>query len=136
VVNHLAKMVHFVPRHKEITAEESAYLFVGNCYKLHGVSGFLSLLESSWQSLMGKLNTELNMSAARNPRTDGLTEKVKQTMQRRVRCYCAESGYDWTSHLIRVEFYYNCSINEASTHSPFEVMYGYQPYTPADRLLF
>jgi len=34
-----------------------------------------------------------------------------------------------------VEFYYNCSINEASTHSPFEVMYGYQPSTPVDRLL-
>jgi hypothetical protein len=34
-----------------------------------------------------------------------------------------------------VEFYYNCSINETTTHSPFEVMYGYQPSTPADRLL-
>jgi hypothetical protein len=34
-----------------------------------------------------------------------------------------------------VEFYYNCSINEATTHSPFEVMYGYQPSTPADRPL-
>ena len=34
-----------------------------------------------------------------------------------------------------VEFYYNCSINEATTHLPFEVMYGYQPSTPADRLL-
>ena len=34
-----------------------------------------------------------------------------------------------------VEFYYNCSINEAVSHSPFEVMYGYQPSTPADRLL-
>ena len=28
-----------------------------------------------------------------------------------------------------VEFYYNCSINEATTHSP------YQPSTPADRLI-
>jgi len=34
-----------------------------------------------------------------------------------------------------VEFYYSCSINEATTHSPFEVMYGYQPSTPADRLV-
>jgi hypothetical protein len=34
-----------------------------------------------------------------------------------------------------VEFYYNCSINEAAQHSPFEVMYGLQPYTLADRLL-
>jgi hypothetical protein len=32
------------------------------------------------------------------------------------------------------EFYYSCSINEAITHSPFEVMHGYQPSTLADRL--
>ena len=34
-----------------------------------------------------------------------------------------------------VEFYYNCSINEATTHSPFEAMYGYPPSTLADCLL-
>ncbi len=44
-------------------------------------------------------------------------------------------GFDWTSHLRMVEFYYNCSINEATSHSPFEVMYGFQPSTHADRLL-
>ena len=74
---------------------------------------------------MGKLNTKLNVSTARHPRTDGLTERVNQTMQTQLRCYYAESGFDWTSHLSIVEFYYICSINEATTHSPFEVMYGY-----------
>jgi len=34
-----------------------------------------------------------------------------------------------------VEFYHNCSINEASKHSPFEVSYGFQPTTHVDRLL-
>ena len=34
-----------------------------------------------------------------------------------------------------VEFYHNCSINEATSHSPFEVMYGSQPSTHADRLI-
>ena len=34
-----------------------------------------------------------------------------------------------------VEFYYNCSTNEATSHSPFEAMYGYRPSTPAGRLL-
>ena len=33
------------------------------------------------------------------------------------------------------EFYYNCSINESSKHSPFEVSYGFQHATPTDRLL-
>ena len=34
-----------------------------------------------------------------------------------------------------VRFYYYCSINEATSHSPFEVMYRFQPSTHADRLL-
>ena len=33
------------------------------------------------------------------------------------------------------EFYYNCSINESTKHSPFEVSYGFQPSTPANWLL-
>jgi hypothetical protein len=75
------------------------------------------------------------MSTARHSHINGLTEKVNQTMQTLLRCYCAESGVDWNLHLIMVEMYYNCSINEASTRSPFEVVYNYQPSTPADRLL-
>jgi hypothetical protein len=54
-------------------------------------------------------------------------------MQIVLRCYTKESGFDWVSHLPIVEFYYNCSINEASKHSPFEVTYGFQPTTPANR---
>ena len=34
-----------------------------------------------------------------------------------------------------VKFYYNCSFNESSKHSPFEVYYGFQPATNVDRLL-
>ena len=55
-------------------------------------------------------------------------------MQTLLRCYLVKFGFDWTSHLSMVEFYYKCSINEATTHSLFEVMYGYHPSTLADRL--
>jgi hypothetical protein len=56
-------------------------------------------------------------------------------MQILLRCYTAESGLDWVSHLSMVEFFYNCYINEASKHSPFEVSYGFQSATHVDRLL-
>ena len=36
LVCHLTKMAHFVPCHKEITAEDIADIFIDNCYKLHG----------------------------------------------------------------------------------------------------
>jgi hypothetical protein len=37
LVCYLTKMAHFVPCHKEITAKDTADLFIDNCYKLHGV---------------------------------------------------------------------------------------------------
>ncbi len=75
------------------------------------------------------------MSIARYPRDDGWTRRVNHTLQTQLRCYCVEYGFYWNSDLSVAEFYYNCSINEATTHSPFEVMYGYQPSTPKGRHL-
>jgi hypothetical protein len=134
-------MAHFVPCHKEITAKVSANLFISNCYRLHGVPTVIvsdkdpKFVGKFWQSFMGTLNTKLNRSTTRHPRTVGLTERVNQAMQTQLRCYCAQPSFDWTSHSSMVEFYYKCSINEATTHSPFGVMYGYQSSTPVDRLL-
>ena len=73
----LTKMAHFVPCHKGITAEESADLFISNCYKLHGVRKIIvsdrdpKFVGKFWQSFMGKLNNKLNMSTVRHPRNDG-----------------------------------------------------------------
>jgi hypothetical protein len=62
------------------------------------------------------------MSAARHPYTDGLTKRFNETMIILLRCYTPDSGLYWVSHLPMVEFYYNCSIDESSKHSPFEVI--------------
>jgi len=127
--------------YKDINAEESSELLINNCYRLHGVpkvivsDGDPIFVGKFWQSFMRKLNTKLNTSTTRHPRIDGLAERVNESMQTLLRCYCAESGSNWASHLSMVEFYYNCSTNEAVRHSPFEVMYGFQTSTPANRLL-
>jgi len=141
LVCHLTKMAHFVPCHKEITTEDTAHLFIDICYKLHGVPKvivsdrdprFVGIFR---QSFIRKLNTKLNMITARHPQTDGQSKRANETMKILLRCYTPESGFDWVSHLPMVEFYYNCSINESSKHSPFEVTYGFQLATLADRLL-
>jgi hypothetical protein len=141
MVCQLTKMAHFVPCHKEISTEESSDLLISNCYRLHGVPKVIfsdrdpKFVGKFWQSFMGKLYTKLNTSTTRHPCIDGLTDRVNQTMQTLLRWYCAESSFEWTSHLNMVEFYYKCLINEATTLSPFEVMYGYPPSTPADHVL-
>ena len=75
-------MAHLIPCHKEITAEESNELFIDNCYRLHGVPKVIvsdrdpKFVKKLWQSFTRKLNTKLNMNTVRDPRTDGLTERV------------------------------------------------------------
>ena len=87
MVCRLTKRAHYVPCHKEITTEESSYKFIDHCYRLHGVPRVLvsdrdpKFVGKSWQTSMGKLDTKFNMSTARHPRTNGLTERVNQTMQ-------------------------------------------------------
>ena len=74
--------------------------FVDHCYRLHGVPRVIvsdrdpKFVGKFWQTFMGKLNTKYNMSSARHPRTDGLAERVNQTMQTLLRCYGANSGFD------------------------------------------
>ena len=88
-------MAHFVPCHKKITAKESANLFISNCYRLHGVPKVivsdrdLKFVGKFSHNFMGKLNTKLNRSTARHPRTAGLTKRFNQAMQTLLRCYCA-----------------------------------------------
>ena len=97
LVCHLTKMAHFVPFHKEITTKDTADLFIDNCYKLHGVPKVIvsdtdpRFVGKFWQSLMRKWNTKLTMSTARHPRSDGLTERVNETMQIFLRCYIQQS---------------------------------------------
>ncbi len=120
MVCHLNKMARFVSCHKEITAEESKDSFTINCYRLYGVPKVIvsdrdpKFVGSFGRALWAKLNTILNMSTARHPRTDGLTEIANHAMQTLLRCYCEESSFDWSSHLNMVEFYYNRSINETT----------------------
>jgi transposase InsO family protein len=101
LVCHSTKMAHFVPCHKEKTSEEIIDLFIDKCYKLHGVPKVIvsdrdpRFVGKFWQSFMRKLNTKLNMSTARHPQPDGLTERVNETMQIVLHCYTIDSGFDW-----------------------------------------
>ena len=97
MVFHLMKMAHVAPCHKEITAKDSANLFIDHCYRLHGVPRVIvsdrdpKFVGKFWQTFIGKLKTKLNMSTARHPRIDGLTKRVNQTMQTLLRCCCART---------------------------------------------
>lgn len=63
--------------------------------------------------------------------TNGLAEKVFQTLQHRMRMY-SEKEKDWTRTLPMMEFAYNANPHGGIGISPFELNLGYIPRSPLE----
>jgi len=78
---------------KSLQKNQQTYLFITDCYRFHGVPKVLvsdkdpKIIGKVWQSfIMENLNSKMNISTARHPRTYGLTERANKTMQTLLRC--------------------------------------------------
>ncbi|GJT01825.1 ribonuclease H-like domain-containing protein [Tanacetum coccineum] len=60
-----------------------------------------------WQSLQNALGTQLDMSKAYHPETDGQSERTIQTLKDMLRACVIDFGKGWEKHLPLVEFSYN-----------------------------
>jgi transposase InsO family protein len=124
-------MAHFLPCTKTVTAEEIATLFLQGVYRLHGLPRVLisdrdsKFVSAFWQTLWRRLGTRLNISSSRHPETGGLTERVNNTFQQLLRCFCGYDGSDWTTLLPQVEFAYNASRALGAEHTTFEANFGF-----------
>jgi hypothetical protein len=72
------------------------------------------------------------MSSMRHHATDGLRERVNNTFQQLLRCFCCYDDYDWTTILPQVEFAYNISRALGIEHTPFEANFGFSLEEPPD----
>jgi len=117
-----------------------ANLFFKEVVRLHGLprsivsdrdSNFISYF---WRTLWEKLGTTLLFSTTCHPQTDGQTEVVNRTLGQMLRCFISGNPRVWENLLPHVEFAYNRVVNSTTSHSPFEVVYGFNPLTPIDLL--
>ncbi|GJR38093.1 putative nucleotidyltransferase, ribonuclease H [Tanacetum coccineum] len=72
-----------------------------------------------WRSLQGALGTQLDMSTAYHPQTDGQSERTIQTLEDMLRACVIDFGGSWDRHLPLVEFSYNNKFH-AYLIAPFE----------------
>ena len=77
-----------------------------------------------WQSLHKALGTQLNLSTAYHPQTDGQSERTIQTLEDMLRACVIDFGNGWDRHLPLVEFSYNNSYHTSIKAAPFEALYG------------
>nr|GEW89531.1 putative reverse transcriptase domain-containing protein [Tanacetum cinerariifolium] len=83
-----------------------------------------------WRSLQESLGTNLNMSTAYHPQSDGQSERTIQTLEDIVRACVIDFGSGWDKHLPLAEFSYNNSYHTSIKAAPFEALYGRKCRSP------
>ncbi|KAJ9536005.1 hypothetical protein OSB04_un000833 [Centaurea solstitialis] len=87
VVDRLSKSVHFLPMKETYTMERLAKLYIAEVVRQHGVP--LSIVSDRkarftstfWQSFQRELGTQVKLSTAYHPQTDGQSERTIQTLE-------------------------------------------------------
>jgi hypothetical protein len=131
-------MAHFIPCHKTDDATNIADLFFREIVLLHGVPRIIvsdrdvKFLSYFWKVLWGKLGTKLLFSTTCHPQTDGQTEVVNRTLTQLLRIVVHKNLKTWEDCLPFIEFAYIRAMHTTTSYSPFEIVYGFNPFTPLD----
>ncbi|GKD62281.1 putative reverse transcriptase domain-containing protein [Tanacetum coccineum] len=124
------KSAHFIPTRETDSMETLTRLYIKEIVSRHGVPiSIISDRDSHftsrfWQSLQSALGTQLDMSTAYHPKTDGQSERKPSKNSKE----CFELVMDLErlgkGHLPLVEFSYNNSYYASIKAAPFEALYG------------
>ncbi|MBW0569715.1 hypothetical protein O181_109430 [Austropuccinia psidii MF-1] len=133
IVDRFSKTPISLPRHKDDTAMDTALLicnrvvsWTGICTNMisHMDHKFTSELLTNLHQLFG---TKLSFSTAYHPQTDGVAERMIQTLEDMVRRVCAyglefkdfdELTHDWCTLLPELELAYKTSIHASTNQTP------------------
>ncbi|GJY66427.1 putative reverse transcriptase domain, ribonuclease H-like domain, aspartic peptidase domain protein [Tanacetum coccineum] len=77
-----------------------------------------------WRSLQKSLGTNLDMSTAYHPETDGQSERTIQTLEDMLRACVIDFGSGWDKHLPLAEFSYNNSYHASIKAALLMLSYG------------
>ncbi|GJR92040.1 putative reverse transcriptase domain-containing protein [Tanacetum coccineum] len=136
IVDRLTKSAHFLPMKKTDSMEKLTRLYLKEIVCRHGVPvSIISDRDSHftsnfWRSLQEALGTNLDMSTAYHPQTDGQSERTIQTLEDMLRACVIDFGNSWDRHLPLVEFSYNNSYHASIKAAPYEALYGRKCRSP------
>ncbi|GMF89538.1 unnamed protein product [Phytophthora fragariaefolia] len=128
-------MVHLAAVPAEVTAKQTAHLFVDMVFRHHGMP--IDIVSDRdprftarfWQEVFTLLGTQLSMSTADHPQIDGQTERVKRVLVDALKSY-AHSFHQWSDCLPMAEFAFNNSVHDSTGHTPVYVNGMRHPLVP------
>jgi hypothetical protein len=133
VVDFFTKYGHFIPLCHPFTAAGVAKQFLNHIYRLHGLPATIVsdrdriFTSQFWSQLFKLADVQLRLSSSYHPQSDGQTERLNQTMETFLRCFCNACPSKWSEWLPLAEYWYNNCHHSAVGFSPFEALYGYSP---------
>ncbi|GKC27033.1 putative reverse transcriptase domain-containing protein [Tanacetum coccineum] len=136
IVDCLTKSVHFIPTRATDSMETLTRLYIKEIVSRRGIPVSIILDRDNhftsrfWQSLQNALGTQLDMSTAYHPETDGQSKRTIQTLEDMLRACVIDFRKGWEKHLPLVEFSYNNSYRASIEVAPFEALYGRKCRSP------
>ena len=131
----LTSMVHLIPSWTNYNASQLAELMFEHVYKLHGlpkniISDRDVLFTSTfWRQLHHLIGTNLRLSSAYHPQSDGSTEQANQTITQMIQQCVHPNQKDWVAKLPAIKFTVNSARLESTGFAPFFLNSGCMPRT-------
>ncbi|GKA37369.1 reverse transcriptase domain-containing protein, partial [Tanacetum coccineum] len=136
IVDRLTKSAIFTPMRETDPLDKLARMYLKEVVTRHGIPVSIicdrdpRFASNFWRSLQNALGTNLDMSTAYHPQTDGQSERTIQTLEDMLRACAIDFGKGWVNHLPLVEFSYNNSYHASIKAAPFEALYGQKCRSP------
>lgn len=127
VVDKFSKMAHFIPTTTNVTSKQTAELLINNIVRLHGLPDAIisdrghEFTASLFQEVWKAMGTELRMSTAYHPQSDGQTERVNRELEQQLRAHADRTGSNWKEWLAIVEMHYNSDVHSSTGKTPYEM---------------
>nr|GEX66291.1 putative reverse transcriptase domain-containing protein [Tanacetum cinerariifolium] len=136
IVDRLSKLAHFLPIRENDPLDKLARLYLNRIVTRHGIPVSIiydrdeRFTSNFWRSFQKALGTDISMSTAYHPKTNGQSERTIQTLKDMLRAYVIDFGKGWVKHLPLCEFSYNNSYHASIKAAPYEALYGRKCRSP------
>ena len=141
VVDRLTKFCILIPTTTNASARDVAFAFLNNVVCRFGIPKSIvsdrdpKFTSAFWSELHEFLGTDLRLSSAYHPETDGQTERMNQTLEIMVRHYISPDLLTWDLLIERLEMAYNTSKHHSSKYTPYFLNHGREAPLLLDHLI-
>ncbi|GJV81701.1 putative reverse transcriptase domain-containing protein [Tanacetum coccineum] len=110
IVDRLTKSAIFTPMRETDPLDKLARMYLKEVVTRHGIPVSIicdrdpRFASNFWRSLQNALGTNLDMSTAYHPQTDGQSERTIQTLEDMLRACAIDFGKGWVNHLPLVDW--------------------------------